>query len=113
MQRQNIGAKNSGLAKASIILGLLSVLLINFLVISVPLGALAVTFALLTRNHDNSFSRISMAGLLTGLLGMTVSAAMAVYSLKIAIDYYGSFDAFILEVNEYTQAFLESAGYSL
>jgi len=94
--------KNDGLATASMILGITSIVTGIFGWIGIVCGTLAIIFAVITRNkikNDASLSGSSSyakAGLITGIIGVSfgiiVSIAVLLFFTAIAKDTDGDFE---------------------
>jgi len=88
--------KANGLAIASLVCGILS-LIMCCLGIGLPLGALAILFAILTRHKGQSMNTMSISGIITGALGLFMGLAFTLYSLYLFTDPYfqrGMYDSF-------------------
>lgn len=79
--------KANGLAIASLVCGILS-LIMCCLGIGLPLGALAILFAILTRRKGQSMNTMSLSGIITGALGLFMGLVFTLYSLYLFTDPY-------------------------
>lgn len=77
--------QRSGMETASLVLGILSLISSMFFYLSIPLGALGILFALLSRGSRKKTSARAKAGLLvsaTGLLLSGILTAVILYNAK-------------------------------
>lgn len=87
----------NGLELASLILGAVSLISCSCLYISIPVGALAIIFALLSRGGKMTFDTKARTGLILGIIGIVITIVFYAFSFYIAIQEYGSFEALLRE----------------
>ena len=92
--------KSNGMERASTILGVCSIIGCTFIYFSIPAGALAILFALLSRGGRNTMSAKSRNGLLLGIAGIVITIIFYAYALHIAIQDAGSFENLLREACE-------------
>lgn len=85
---------------ASMTLGIASILSCTYFFLSFPLGALAITFALLSRGGKMEFGSKATVGLILGIVGLIVTIALYVGTLYIGIQEFGSFENLLRETCE-------------
>ncbi|MFR4352547.1 MAG: hypothetical protein ACLT3H_12920 [Roseburia sp.] len=73
---------------ASLFLGIAAISTICLVYPALICGALAITFALLSRGGELTFSPKAIAGLILGCIGLGIVLLMFVYTLVIANVYY-------------------------
>ena len=78
--------RESGLALASMITGILSVITCCTGVSCIPLGALGILFAVLSRKKDRRFSSMAIGGLFASILGLAIGALLLYFSFRILYD---------------------------
>ncbi|MBR1383972.1 MAG: DUF4190 domain-containing protein [Ruminococcus sp.] len=74
------GRYSSGMAVASLITGLLSILMCCTGFLSIIFGALGIIFAALSRGRDRRFLGTAVAGLITGLCGLVLGISLTAFS---------------------------------
>jgi hypothetical protein len=85
--------RTSGFEIASLILGIASIVTCCFGIFSIPLGALSILFALLSRGKDKHMSGLGIAGICTSVAGIILGgtlcfiAAEAVYNADFRAKY--------------------------
>lgn len=72
--------KKSPFILASLILGILSLITICTGILPLPLGALGILFAILSYRKGRHFDTMALAGLLTSIVGMSVSIVIIIMS---------------------------------
>ncbi len=77
--------KSSGLAIASMTCGIVS-LIACCVGLSLPLGALAILFAILSRRKGQPVPAMSVAGIVTGAIGLLMGILLYIFSLFIWQD---------------------------
>lgn len=113
--------KSNGMATASLILGILSLVLCCCVYFSIPLGALAILFAILSRGSSRQMTGQAKAGLGLGIGGIVLTFIMILFtvimmgtaSLHQAMseymeDYYGDYYG-----NYYEESIPESPRYDI
>ena len=82
--------RSQSMESAALTLALISVIGCTCLYVSIPCGALAVIFALLSRGGTCSLSRRAMTALCLGLAGLVICGVFYAYSYYTMIHSYGS-----------------------
>lgn len=80
---------------AALILGIISVVSCLIMYISIPCGALAIIFALLSRGGNYKMSDKSIAGLWIGFAGIFITIIIYAFSLFVLLQMYGSIDGIL------------------
>ncbi|MCD7818568.1 MAG: hypothetical protein LUH07_05910 [Lachnospiraceae bacterium] len=78
---QRPARRRSPMVTASVVLGILSIVLCSAFYIALPCGALAVICAILSRGEQPMAAR-SKVGMICGILGMVVSVVVTVSALR-------------------------------
>jgi hypothetical protein len=68
--------KTSGFEIASLILGIASIVTCCFGIFSIPLGALSILFAILSRRKREGMSGMSIAGIVTSIIGIILGGSL-------------------------------------
>lgn len=79
----NRNVQNSGFSIASMICGIASIILCCTGILSLPMGALGIIFAILTRRVGKGMPSMSIAGLWTSIVGMVFGIGMLVYTFSL------------------------------
>lgn len=74
--------KTSGFAIASLILGIASIVTCCLGVFSIPLGALSILFAILSRRKSTGMPGMSIAGICTSIFGMLLGGFLLFYAFE-------------------------------
>lgn len=82
-EQRPVGGRNP-MATAAIVLGALSIVLCSMFYVAIPCGAMAVICAILSRSRQRMPSH-GKAGLICGIIGMAVSAAITVSALRFVL----------------------------
>lgn len=85
---------------ASLILGLISVVMCSCLYVSIICGALAIIFASLSRGGKMELDSKAKAGLILGIIGIVVTVLFYVYAFYIMLQEYGSLEGVLREACE-------------
>lgn len=84
--------RSQGMATAAIVLGIIALSLVCCPYASIPCGALAITFALLSRGGERTCSSRGRTGLILGILGLSLGILFTifafVYSFILSEDSY-------------------------
>lgn len=108
--------KASGFAIASLSCGIAS-LVCCCVGLGLPLGALAILFAVLNRRKGKEMNAMSVTGLITGIIGLVLGIGIYISSMSIYADpdfqqsMYGSFKEIYGE--EYADIMAEIYGWDL
>lgn len=82
---------------AAMLLGFASLVMCSCLYISIPTGALAIIFALLSRGKKMELGSKAKIGLILGIIGIVITIIFYIFALYIAIQEYGSLEALLRE----------------
>lgn len=74
--------KTSGFSIASLTLGIASIVTCCFGVLSIPLGALSILFAILSRRKNSGMPGMSIAGICTSIFGMLLGGFLLFYVMQ-------------------------------
>lgn len=77
-----IRSRANGFAIASLILGIASIVTCCFGLFSIPLGALSILFAVLSRKNRTGMPGMSIAGIVTSVFGMLLGGFMLFYAFE-------------------------------
>lgn len=97
-------------AQASFVFGLLSVFTCMMFFISIPCGALAITFALLSRDNQQPLRGRARKGLWIGVIGALGSTIITCIMIVAAVKSVGGWEAFM---NEFVNYYEQMTGISL
>lgn len=75
------GETRNGFATASLVLGICALLSICTLFLPLPLGALSILFAILSRRQHRKLAPNAIAGLITSIISVVMGLAITIYSL--------------------------------
>lgn len=81
----NVPNKRRPLATASLILGILSILLCSVIYLALPFGALAVILAILSHT-EYKMAKKSRVGLICGLCGIAASIVVTIYAFQYVLN---------------------------
>lgn len=73
--------RSSGMATAAMILGIIGLSLVCCPYVSIPCGALAIIFALLSRGGERTCSTRGQTGLILGILGLSLGILFTIFAL--------------------------------
>ncbi len=76
---------NNGMSIASMVLGIASIVMCCTGILSLPLGALGLLFAVLTKRKGKAMSGMSIAGMVTSIVGLLLGIFMLVYLVVFSI----------------------------
>ena len=94
IQRGNV------MESAAMFLGTSSLILCSCLYVSIPFGALAILFALLSRGARSSMSTRARNAMILGIAGIVVTILVYTYSFYYAIQEAGSLENLLRQVCE-------------
>lgn len=97
--------KVSGFSIASMILGMISILLCCTVFFSVPFGALSILFAILTKRKGKAMPSMSLTGITLSCVGIVMSLFLLVYSVFVILTDPELRKAFEDSYEEYYQEF--------
>ncbi len=92
----------SGFETAALILGIISLVGCTCFYLSIPLGALAIIFASLSRGGNTKFGDLARIGLILGLLGIVISIGFTAVAVAKAYMTYGGWEGILREYAKYT-----------
>ncbi|MBE5890168.1 MAG: hypothetical protein E7282_04265 [Lachnospiraceae bacterium] len=92
----------SGFETAALTLGIISLVGCTCFYLSIPLGALAIIFASLSRGGNTKFSDVARIGLLLGIIGIAVSIGFTTFAVIKAYMTYGGWEGILKEYAQYT-----------
>ena len=78
--------RESSFAIASLAAGIFSIITCCTGITCIPLGALGILFALLSRKSDCRFPSMSVAGICTSIIGLAIGALLLYVSFRIVFD---------------------------
>ena len=92
--------RGNAMETAAMVLGTASLVMCSCLYLSIPFGALAILFALLSRGKRTSMSAKARNGLILGIVGIIVTIVFYSYAFYIAIQDAGSLENLLRETCE-------------
>ena len=92
--------RGNAMETAAMVLGTASLVMCSCLYLSIPFGALAILFALLSRGKRTSMSAKARNGLILGIVGIIVTIGFYSYAFYIAIQDAGSLENLLRETCE-------------
>ena len=95
-----IDKRSHGMETAALVLALISISTCTCIYVSIPLGALAVMFALLSKGGETTLNSKSKLALCLGIAGMVLTALLYTFSFLTLLREYGSLQGI---VDAYTQ----------
>lgn len=100
------------MATAALVFGVVSLFTCNNLLMSLPLGALAVLFAILSRT-ERKMVRKSIIGLICGLCGLLATCGITAVSCYQIISDPASLSAYEQTLEELLQLYLDDPSFDL
>lgn len=94
-QQPMFDKRSRTMTSAALALGITSLVSCMILYISIPCGALAIIFALLSKGGEMTMSREAKRAFRLGALGIIITAVMYGITLAVIIDTYGSLEAYL------------------
>ena len=95
-----IDKRSHGMETVALVLALISISTCTCIYLSIPLGALAVMFALLSKGGETALNSKSKLALCLGIAGMVLTALLYTFSFLTLLREYGSLQGI---VDAYTQ----------
>lgn len=99
--------KLSGFSVASMICGIISIVLCCTGILSLPLGALGILFAVLSHRRGRSMPTMSLTGIILSCLGILMGLLMLVISIYMVITDPEFRESFEDSYEEYYEEFYE------
>lgn len=95
--------RSSGMATAAMILGILALISGCCIYLSIPLGALGILLAILSKGSDKTYSPASKAGLLVSVMALVITVSMTAVTLISNWDLIqsGTFQQQLEDILEY------------
>lgn len=90
--------RSAGMAVASLVLGIVSVVLSCCVYPGFIFGSLAVILALLSRGGERSLNGYSIAGLVLGIIGIAAGIFMLIYSMVAFFITIGGWEGYLNEI---------------
>lgn len=86
--------------------------LVGFCFVYPPLicGSLAIVFALLSRGGESTFAPKARAGLILGILALSLIVLVCVGTITYILVCYGSFDNMLIQMEDVLRPMYESMG---
>lgn len=85
----NDPAPSSGMASAALILGIVSIVTSCCFYISIPLGALAILFAILSKDPSRPYLSQARSGLVLAIIGMGATVLLLILAFVANVTYLG------------------------
>lgn len=105
---KNVKAETNGLAVASMVFGIISILISWTMVLNLPCACLAFCFSLLSRGNKKK-SGPAVAGTVMGIVSIIIGLVVAYSLANLAVKYFGNmlldFDKILEEGREMLQQF--------
>lgn len=96
--------RSYGMGSAALILGIISLVTVCCFYISIPLGALAILLALLSRGGQESFSNQAKSGLVLAIVGIIASLVLIIGAVATQVTYLRD-GQFREQLKEYLRAY--------
>lgn len=84
-QRNYMDKRSTGLATASIALGIVSIVTFCCLYAALPCGALAIILGLLSRGGEMTFSTTGKIGIILGIVGLVITIALYAFVIVMMV----------------------------
>lgn len=92
----------NGMSTASLVMGIISLVLCCCFYVSIPLGALGILFAILSKGKDQTMCGRSKTGLGLSIAGLVLTILLTIGMLVANLTYMGS-DGFSRQMKEYME----------
>lgn len=89
--------RSSGMATASLVLGIVSLISSSCIYLAMPCGALGVILALLSRGGTRSMDTQAAAGLVLSACGLTFTILFVVFGVFVMYQTFGGWDGILRE----------------
>ena len=99
--------RSGGLAVASLVMGILSLTASCCIYAAIPFGALAITFALLSRGGEQKLDTKGITGLTLGIMGLIATIVVFTFMFIYSVNYYGGLDKFLEYSNDLANQYLQ------
>lgn len=96
-----------GMAIASLVMGILSLLTCCCIYSALPFGALGIIFALLSRGGEQKLDTKGIVGLVLGIAGLLCAILVFVLMFVYTINFYGGLDGFMQYYNELMEQYMQ------
>lgn len=83
-------ARPNGFATAALVLGILSIVSVMIFYVSIPLAALAIVFAILSRGRYGKMATRAKAGIFLSLAGIILTVTLTIYAVITYLPYIQS-----------------------
>jgi hypothetical protein len=103
--------RSSGLATASIVMGIIAIATSCCIYSAIVAGALSIIFALLSRGGELTMDSKGKIGLTLGIIGLVLTIIVYVAVFTYMIQYYGSFDKMLDYSNKFSQQYMQTYQY--
>ena len=107
----NLTTRNT-MATAAVVFGVVSLFTCNSIALSLPLGALAILFAILSRT-ERKMVRKSIIGLICGLCGMLATCGITAVTLYRIFTDPATLSAYEQTLEEALQYYLDDPSFDL
>lgn len=99
---------SSGLATASVVMGILSVATFCCIYSSIVAGALAIIFSLLSKGGETTLDSKGKIGLILGIIGLVTTIVLYIFIFASMLQYYGSFENMLNYSNQITEQYMQT-----
>lgn len=103
--------RSSGLATASIVMGVIALATSCCIYSAIVAGALSIIFALLSRGGEMTMDSKGKLGLALGIIGLVLTIIIYTMAFAYMIHYYGSFDKMLEYSNKISQQYMQTYPY--
>ena len=102
-----IEMRSAGMSLASMVMGILGLVMSCCVYPVIVFGSLAIIFALLSRGGEMSMNSYARAGMILGIVGLVFGIALLLYSLYTLMIEFGGIEGYM----EHIEELLEELGY--
>lgn len=102
-----IEMRSAGMAIASLVMGIIGLVMSCCVYPAIIFGSLAIIFALLSRGGEMTTNGYAKAGLILGIIGIVCGILFLIYSLVTVFSQFGSFEGYM----HYVEELMEEMGY--
>ena len=102
-----IEMRSAGMSVASMVMGILGIVMSCCVYPVIICGSLAIIFALLSRGGEMSMNSYARAGMILGIVGLVFGIALLLYSLYTLMIEFGGIEGYL----GHMEKLLEELGY--
>lgn len=102
-----IEMRSAGMSVASMILGILGLIMCCCIYPAIIFGSLALIFALLSRGGEMTMNSYAKAGMVLGIIGIVLGILLLIYAFVTVLTEFGGIEGYI----DYIEDIMENMGY--